>query len=349
MPEWLTDSTKSTAYDRLVDPSYGLLTSDDIDCRMLYKEFQQGVQVYNEVEWGLLKRFVRETSKESVRIWQRNMEFVTAAEGYLETWQKIRATEIMLPLEDFEIGFAFTKKAIQDATANELKETQGEALRADQRLLAKRFFYRALRRGTATSARATASMGWWDGRMAETGADGAAPPSWKGNTFTTSHNHFDTTGANDLALSDFSALKREIREHGYSGPLFLFMNSEQVEECENLAGWTSAMTPNSIIETVATQGFEALKQFQGFTIIQDDWITEGYLMAIEAKIRPITMRLPLNKSAQGLKLWEGPYSAYPLQEAYYGHRFDMAVCHRGAGAVREITTDATYTNPTFTF
>lgn len=345
MPEWDTDIVS----DKLVDPSYGLLTSDDIDSRMLYKEFQQGVQVYNEVEWGILKKFVRETTKESVRVWQRNMEFVTAAEGYLETWQKIRATEIMLPLEDFEIGFAFTKKAIQDATANELKETQAEALRADQRLLAKRFFYRALTQGSATSLRQTASMGWWDGKMATTNADGAAPPSWKGNSFTTSHDHYDTTGATDLALSDFSALKREIREHGYSGPLFLFMNSEQVEECENLAGWTSAMTPNSIIETVATQGFEAVKQFQGFTIIQDDWITEGYLMAIEAKIRPITMRLPLNKSAQGLKLWEGPYSAYPLQEAYYGHRFDMAVCHRGAGAVREITTDADYTSPTFTF
>ncbi|GAG95141.1 unnamed protein product, partial [marine sediment metagenome] len=117
MPEYLTDTISSAGYDRLVDPSYGLLTSDDIDSRMLYKEFQQGVQMYNEVEWGLLKRFVRETTKESVRVWQRNMEFVTAAEGYLETWQKIRATEIMLPLEDFEIGFAFTKKAIQDATA----------------------------------------------------------------------------------------------------------------------------------------------------------------------------------------------------------------------------------------
>ena len=348
MPEYLTDSTAAAAYDRLVAPTYGLLTSDDIDSRMLYKEFQQGVQMYNEVEWGLLKRFVRETSKESVRIWQRNMEFVTAAEGYLETWQKIRATEIMLPLEDFEIGFAFTKKAIQDATSNELKETQAEALRADQRLMAKRFFYRALTIGS-TTVRATASMGWWDGRMGDTGADGAAPPTWKGNAFTTSHDHYDTTGATDLALSDFSALKREIREHGYSGPLFLFMNSEQVEECENLAGWTSAMTPNSIIETVATQGFEAIKQFQGFTIIQDDWITEGYLMAIEAKIRPITMRLPLNKSAQGLKLWEGPYSAYPLQEAYYSHRFDMAVCHRGAGAVRQITASSTYSDPDFTF
>lgn len=328
-------------------PSAGLFTSDDIDSRMLYKEFQQGVTLYNEVEWGLLKKFVRETNKESVRTWQRNMDFVTAAEGYLESWQKIRAVEIPLPLEDFELGFAFTKKSIQDSTAQELKETQAEALRADQRLLAKRFFYTCLMMGSG-SARATASIGFWDGRMDSAGV--AAPPPWKGNTFDQDHTHYETSAAADLALSDFTAMKRAIKQHGYSGPLFLFMHSAQVEECENLAGWTSVLTPNTIIETVATQGFEAIKQFQGFTIVQDDWMPAGYLLAIEARIRPLTMRHPLNKSAKGLKLWEGPYSAYPLEEAYYGHRFDMAVCHRGAGCARQITAAADYTNPTsFTF
>ena len=343
MPEYATDIVG----DKLIDPSYGLFTADDIDSRMLYKEFQQGVTLYNEVEWGLLSKFVRETKKESVRVWQRNMEFVTEAEGYLETWQKIRAVEILLPLEDFALGFAFTKKGIQDATAGELKETQAEALRADQRLLAKRFFRTCLYPGSGAASRSLGSIGWWDANMAVAGL--AAPPSWKGNTFATSHDHYDVSGAATIALSDFTALKREIREHGYSGPLFCFMNTAQVEDCENLAGWTTAMTPVSVIETVATQGFDAVKNFQGFTIVIDDWMPENYLLAVEAKIRPITMRLPLNKTAQGLKLWEGPYSAYPLQEAYYGHRFDMAVCHRGAGAVREITEDATYTTPEFDF
>lgn len=343
MPEFATDIVG----DKLMAPSYGLFTSDDIDSRMLYKEFQQGVTLYNEVEWGLLSKFVRETAKESVRVFQRNMEFVTAAEGYLETWQKIRATEILLPLEDFELGFAFTKKGIQDATAGELKETHAEALRADQRLMAKRFFKTCLSPGSGAASRSLGSVGWWDANMAVAAL--AAPPSWKGNAFTQAHDHFDVSGAAALALSDFNALKKDIREHGYTGPLMLFMHTDQVEECENLAGWTTAMTPVSIIETVATMGFDAVKQFQGFTIVIDDWMPSGYLLGVESKIRPLTMRNPLNKSAKGLKLWEGPYSAYPLQEAYYGHRFDMAVCHRGAGAVRQITADATYTTPTFTF
>jgi len=321
--------------------SYGLYTFDDVDTRMLYKEFQDGVQIYNEVEWGLMDQFIRKTTKESVRVWQRNMEFVAAAEGYMETWQKARAMEIAIELHDFELGYAFTKKAIQDLTSDDLRETQSEALRADQRLLAKRFFYRCLTPGGASSSRS-----WWDGNMGGTTGQ-RAPPAWKGNTFTTAHNHFDATGSVNIALADLSALKREIREHGYAGPIFLWMNSQEVEACEVLAGWTTALTPNSIIETVATKGFDVVKQFQGFTIIQDDWVPAGYLFGIEGRIKPVTMREPVNAGARGLKLWEGPYSNYPLQEAYYSHRFDMEVCHRGAGAIRYL--GASWVTPTWTF
>jgi hypothetical protein len=321
--------------------THGLFTYDDVDTRMLYKEFQEGVRVYNEVEWGLMSQFTKSTTKENVRVWQRNMEFVTASEGYLEDWQKLRAMEISVPLDEFELGFAFTKKAIQESNAQELRETQGEALRADQRLLAKRFFFRAMTPGSGAR-----SIGFWDANMAAAGM--RAPPDWKGNTFTTGHQHYDASGVADIALSDFSAIKREIREHGYSGPLFLFMNLQEVEACENLAGWTTAMTANTIVETVATKGFEVVKQFQGLTLIQDDWIPAGYIMAIESRVKPISMREPINARARGLKLWEGPYSNYPLMESYYSHRFDMAVVHRGAGAVRQITAGA-WVTPTWTF
>lgn len=187
----------------LPDPIGGLFTYDGIDTRMLYKEFQQGVTLYNEVEWGLLAQFVRKTTKESVRIWQRNMEFVTAAEGYMEDWQKLRATEVPVNLNEFELGYAFTKKAIQDSTADELRETQAEAMRAGQRLLAKRWFFRAMTPGTGA-----ASIGFWDANMAAAGL--RAPPNWKGNTFTTGHNHYDFSGSTDITLADFSAIKREI-------------------------------------------------------------------------------------------------------------------------------------------
>lgn len=318
----------------------GLFTYDDIDTRMLYKEFQEGVRQYNEVELGLINQFVTKTTKESVRTWQRNMEFKTAAEGYLEGWQKLRALEIGIGLEDFELGFAFTKKAILKSTANELREAQAEALRADARLQIKRFFYRCLTPGSGAY-----SVGFWDGNMAA--ASAKAPPPWKNNTFLTSHNHYDAAGTTDIALSQFTALKKEIREHGYSGPIFTFMHSDQVEDCEDLAGWTSAMTPNSIVETVATKGFDVIKQFQGHTLIQDDWIPSGYLLTIEGRVKPVTMREPLQQGARGLKLWQGPYEAYPLAESYYSREFDYAVVHRGAGAAMYL--ESAWSTPSFTF
>jgi len=315
--------------------SKGLFTLDDVDTRMLYKEFQQGVDIYNEAEWGIVAKFIRSTTKESVKVWERSMEFEESSEGYLETWQKIRNREIAISLKDYALGFGFTKQAIQDSTANELAETQAEALRADQRLLAKLYF--------SVCLSPASNKGFWDG------AETVAPPAHKGNTFLTTHTHYVTSGAATPTLADINLLKRLIREHGYQGGLFAFLNSNTVEDLENLAGWTTAMTPNSVIEAIAKGGFDAVKVFQGLTWITDDWVPDGYIMAIEGNIKPVTMREPLAAAARGLKLYEGPYSDMPLREAYYERRMGMEACHRGAGAVIQITTSGTYSKPTFTF
>ncbi len=320
----------------------GLYTTDDIDSRMLYKEFQEGVDIYNQAEPAVVNRFMRKSVKESVRVWQRNMAFVIASEGFQADWQKGRAMEISLALDKFALGLAYTKEMIQDETADEIKQSQKGALAADKNLLMRRFIYQATRKGSGA-----VSSGWWDGNMSA--ASLRAPPPYKGNTFTTGHNHFDVSGSPDMQLSYFSAMKKEIREHGYKGPLWMFMHSDQIEQMENLAGWDKAATPTDIQQTVATKGFEAVKLFQGFTIIHEDWIPSGYMMAIEGKVKPMTMREPLNAKGRGLKLWKGPYEDYPLSEAYYDRRFDMTVVHRGAGTVLQITANATYTNPTFSF
>jgi len=320
----------------------GLFTVDSVDTRMLYKEFQQGVELYNDTTWGIVNRFVRPTQKESVKVWERDMEFVLGAEGFLETWQRIHAREVALPLNDFDLGFGFTKKAIEDSTADELRETQAAALRAHLRLLAKRFFYVVMTPGSGTT-----SKGFWDALMGAAGEK--APPAYKNNTFLNTHQHYYTSGAATPTLADLNLLKRHIREHGYVGELFLFLNSALAEDFENLAGWSAAMTPVSIIEDIAKEGFRAVKRFQEFTIVLEDWVPDGYLVAIEAETKPITMREPLQPAARGLKLFEGPFSDMPLREAYYESRFDMGVVHRGAGAVVQITTGASYTNPTFDF
>jgi len=312
----------------------GLFTLDDVDTRMLYKEFIQGVEIYNELTWGIVSKFIRRTTKESMKVWERNMEFEETAEGYLETWQKIRSREIALTLKDFALGFGFTKQAIQDSTADELRETQAEALRADQRLLTKRFFAKVMSPAT--------DKGFWDGN------ESVAPPNFKGNTFTTAHTHYLASGSSSIKLADINRIKQHIQEHGYMGELWMLLNSGLVEDLENLAGWTAAMTPVSLIERIATEGFKAIKLFQGFNFVTDDWVPDGYLVALEGQIQPIAMREPLQPAGRGLKLYEGPFSDMPLREAYYEHRFDLEVVQRGAGAVMQITTGS-YSKPTFTF
>jgi len=319
----------------------GLFTLDNVDTRMLYKEFQDGVEVYNDTTWGLVAKFVRNTTKESVKVWERDMEFVESVEGFLETWQKIHSREVSLPLKDFALGFGFTKQAIQDSTADELRETQTAALRAHLRLLAKRFFYRVMTPGSGT-----ASRGFWDGLMGAAGQ--RAPPTYKNNSFVNTHNHYLASGAATPTLANLNQIRRHIREHGYAGELFLFINSNVVEDFETLTAFTTTMTPVDIINQVAKEGFSLVKRFQGFSMVTEDWVPDGYLVALEADVKPVTMREPLQPAGRGLKLYEGPYSDMPLREAYYESRFDLDVVHRGAGVVMKLTSGS-FTAPTFDF
>jgi len=304
---------------------------------MLYKEFVRGIEIYNEKEWAVISKFIRSTEKESVKVWQRSMEFTRGGEGYPADMQKIEALEIGIPLNTFDLGYGFTLEAIQDSTADELKETQAEALRADQRLLMKVFCSKCLVPGASG-----ASRGFWDSFETK------APPPYRGNTFLTSHDHYNVSGAATVSLADLTALKKHIREHGYMGDLYLFINSGTVKAFEDLAGWTTAMSATSIIETVATLGLRAVTKFNEFIVVIEDWVPDGYLFGVEGQILPVSMREPINPQARGLKLYSGPHTEYPLVEAYYRRRCGMDVVHRGAGAVTQITAGS-WVDPTFTF
>jgi len=299
---------------------------------MLYKEFIDAVDVYNSQDFIVVQKFVRKTTKESVKQWQRSMDFVREGEGAEEDWQRLLSREIDLNLFDWELGYGFTKKAIQDATAGELRETTAECLRADQRLLAKLFFQACL-----------VSGGFWDAAMA------TAPPNYKGNAFAATHTHYGITGAAALRLQDLTTLKQEIREHGYMGQLYLFVNSATVQALEDLAGWTAAMTANSVVEEIAVNGLVSDLKVNGFIVIPDDWVPANYLFALDGSVQSVNMREPLQAAGRGLKLFKGPYEDYPLMEATYERRCGMNVVHRGAGAVLQIAAAGAYTNPTFSF
>jgi len=308
----------------------GIFTRDGIDSRQLYNLYVKGVEAYNAKPIAI-ERFINKTDKEKVFVWQRSMEFVRGAEGYEPDVQKIANREIELPLHDYALGYGFTLQSIQDSIAKELDETQKEALRADQRLMQKLFMQ-------AT----TNSTGFWDGAMT------TAPPNFGMNTFAASHSHYTSTGSATIDLDDLTSLKKTIREHGYTGGLALFINSNEVKAIEDLAGWTTAMTSTSIIDDIAKYGAERQLTIYGFNVIVNDFVPSGYLVALDANLKALYMREPINTTARGLKLFKGTYPDYPLIGAKYIRRLGMAVAHRGAGAVAQLTTGS-YTAPTFSF
>jgi hypothetical protein len=182
-------------------------------------------------------------------------------------------------------------------------------------------------------------MGFWNGSTTEwngttnTGVN-AKPRNWKNNTFTTAENHYGYTGSTSVALDDFSTVKRDITEHGYglNGKLFMFMNGGMAKNVEDLAGWTTAMTSNNLINSIAEEGLQSkVSRIQGFTIVVDDYMPDSYMFGLSTDGPCVAMREP--KGGGGLKYYSGPYADYPLKESYFKRRMGMAVFNRGAGAV----------------
>jgi len=308
----------------------GVFTRDGIDSRQLYNLYVKGVEAYAKKPTPI-DRFTQKTDKESVVVWQRSMDFVRGAEGYEPDMQKLSSLKINIPLHDYALGYGFTLQSIQDSIAEELDETQREALRADQRLLQK-LFIKTL----------TTTGGFWDGTMT------TAPPAYGSNTFTAEHTHYNATGSTTLDLDDLTSLKKHIREHGYTGGLVLFINSNEVKAIEDLAGWTTAMTSTTIIDDIAKFGAEKNVTMYGFSVVVNDFVPAGYLVALDANVASVFIREPINPTARGLKLFKGTYPDYPLVGAKYIRRIGMAVGHRGAGAVAQLTAGS-YTTPTFSF
>ena len=168
------------------------------------------------------------------------------------------------------------------------------------------------------------------------------PQRWKSNTFTTSHNHYDASGSSTLALTDFTSLSEEITEHGYglNGGKICFVSQGTAKDIADLAGWTTAMTANNLVDSIANYALRSkVDNILGFTMIIDDWIPDDYMFGLAIGTPSVAVRSP-RFGGGGLKYYAGPFDEYPIKESYFKRRFGMVVSNRGAGAVREITASS---------
>lgn len=316
----------------------GIFTTDNVDSRTLYKLYLKAVEEYNKKKTPISK-FSFQTTKDTLSVYQRSMEFAREGEGMTPEMQRTLKAERTVGLDDWSLGHGFTRKAIMDSEVSEVDEAHREALRADQRLLEKLFFKGAMTSGTS---------GFW---CPDT--DGIVPPDFKGNTFESTIlsslyvGGKDLTVAGTMSLELLTEMKRRIRSHGYLGDLALFINSAQVKDIEVVRGFNGYGVVLQVLDDISKLGVTDGLTLEGFKIITDDWVPTGYMLGmVFGEVKPMLMREPTNAKARGLKLYKGPYTDYPLVEAYYERRTNLMVAHRGAGIAVQLAENG-YANPDF--
>jgi len=183
----------------------------------------------------------------------------------------------------------------------------------------------------------------------------SAPPTYGANEFAGSHTHYVSAGSATITLATLTAMKLHLKEHGFKGQLWGFMNADMTKNIEDIAGFYGAAAgtttlPGKIVDNVNVEGFAG--RLLGIDWKETEWMPTDYLIILGTQAtgadKPVRYIQKKNPSAKGLILTPGSYDPkYPMIDADYIHWLEALVVLRGAGVVYQLTT-GDYTNPTVT-
>jgi hypothetical protein len=178
------------------------------------------------------------------------------------------------------------------------------------------------------------------------------PQPYGNNVFLTTHTHYNATGSATLRVSDLTAAKEHLKEHGWGAPFVGFCNADFIKKLEDLIGLFITTTANyaslgqAIPDQTMREGFKG--SLLGINWVETEWMPDDYFLIIASKAgedKPVRFIQKKNPSAQGLILVPGSYNVqYPLIEASYLRWFTTQVLYRAAGYVGYITASS-YSDP----
>lgn len=206
--------------------------------------------------------------------------------------------------------------------------------------------------------------------------DGTVPPSYKSNTFLSTHTHYRTTGAGTLDAGDLDEMITDFNSHGYSQEngyrQVLMVHSTQGTVIRGFRSTANGGTglydfipaqgqPGQITPQNTTvigqapvantlEGLQVIGNYGPLLVVQDDWLPTTHIFGFctggtDSLANPVGIREHANASLRGLRLVKGKTPDYPLIDSFWAFGFGTGVRHRGAGMVMEVTADATYDPP----
>lgn len=272
----------------------------------------------------------------------------------------------------YDIAIRYTNMFLAEATRVDLDQLTQEALDADRRLLynlvMKRLFNPLNETGMADNDLPVTVYGLYNG-------DGEVPPAYESYTFTGTHSHYVTTqslrASATLTPACADDLELKLSEHGYSYAkgyrLIMWVNQQELNTVKtwrvaNGATYDYIPDPSTynggvyvannmtLVGQPAGRVEQQVGTYGPWHVVLENQIPAGYVVALAAggpenPGNPVMLREHRNPSYRGLQIIPGARATYPLVDSFYQRGWGTGIKYRGAGAICQVTSSATYAIP----
>lgn len=347
-------------------------TIDGVDLNSLYSDMVAANAEVNRRRTALSQIASFNTTEAARPVLQTivNDEFEVASEFGVPKSLRADLSPLIIgtPLSWYDSSTRYTDGWLRDATSEEVVAQHNAQLAANDLNIFKNT-QRALLTQTVLGSRPVNEVGatiygLWDG------STDSAPPPFAGQAFAAGHNHYLTSQSAQIDGQDLADLTRHITHHGYglgsTERVVILVHPDQGEAIRGLRigasspfdfipseGGAPYLTTENLVGARPGSDFNGLTvigQYGHALIVEDYYVPAGYVIAIatsgpNSERNPLSFRQHARPGYQGLRLNPGTNARYPLIDATYSNGFGVAVRHRGAAAVMQITASATYTSP----
>ena len=329
----------------------GYVTTDGIDINeVLYDTILPILDIYNAEELLDIRAMVTFDWTEAYYKFPINdkWKFQKLAEAEKPINRKIVYGKRQKDTEKYGLGITYTFDWLMSemASSQEIARLAAKAISTDRDVITSTILDVCLN--------SSGSDGWYNGGTFDSAEKVTNPPNYGVLTFATTHNHFNATGAATLRLSDITAAKEHLKEHGYKGVIYGFCNADFTKDVEDLAGFFKTTTATyqavgSLENEVVVDGWRG--RLLGINWKETQWMPDDYFLLIGTRAgedNPVMFIQKKNPSAKGLILTPGSYDTrYPLIDATYLRWFSAQIAYRGAGIAYQVTSSS-YSSPGMT-
>ncbi|MFA4083452.1 hypothetical protein ONA92_17285 [Mycobacteroides salmoniphilum] len=352
-------------------------TADGVSLNTIWDEVQQALGLYNSQRSAIASLVSFSTTRTGDAVPQS-----VTAEHFEEATDFGQPTGIAdisylkmgFTIKDYDLALRANWRYLRDATSEQISARITRIFEADNRLVTGTIMNRLFSPLAYTTDQMLTAYGLWNG------SDGLTPPPHMGLTFASDHNHYLTTASTVLDAQDVELAIKHIRHHGYgstqSAQFILFAHPDDVESA-NVTAWragveyrSGAVKPNFdfIVSSTAPAfltaehvqgtppppdyaGIPVLGSYAGALVIQSYFIPKGWAAVVASggpgsDVNPVALREHHDPNYQGLRHIPGG-APYPLQDSFFARTLGTGVRHRGAALCMQISTNASYTAPTF--